>query len=144
MTIKSRKRIAARILKVGINRVKLDPYRLDDIKEGITKEDIRELIKEGAIKADKIKGVSKGRFRKRLLQKKKGMRKGPGSRRGKRVAKKRGKAVWMKKVRVLRRVLSEHKKEISKEAYWRLRTEIKANTIKDKKNLLERIKEMKK
>ena len=40
------KRLAAQILKCGRNRVRFDPDRLEDIKEAITKTDIRSLIGE--------------------------------------------------------------------------------------------------
>ena len=69
MILKSQKRIAAQVLKVGINKVWLDPERIDDIKEAITKADIRSLIKSGVIKAHKLKTNSRARFRKRLEQK---------------------------------------------------------------------------
>ena len=143
MTLKSRRRIAAVVLKVGENKVWFDTERLSDIKEAITKEDIRDLVKEGAIKAKKVKGISKGRFRKRLKQKKKGLRKGTGKRKGKRISKKWGKKVWMKKVRVLRRVLTEQRSELTKAEYQRLRGDIKAGSVRDKKNLLDLVKERK-
>ena len=143
MSLKTQKRLAARILKVGENRVLFDSTRLADIKEAITKEDVRSLIQEGAISARRIKGISKVRFRKKLLQKRKGLRKGAGSRKGKRIKKRYGKKVWMKKVRVLRRVLTEHKKDLNLESYWKIRGQIKAGTVKDKRNLLEMINKMK-
>lgn len=143
MTLRTRRRIAAQILKVGQNKIIFIKDRLADIKEAITKEDMRGLIKEGAIKAKKSKGISKGRFRKKLSQKKKGLRKGTGKRKGKRVALKFGKKVWMKKIRVLRRVLAEHKDKLDNKLYWRLRREIKAGSVKTKRHLAEVIKERK-
>lgn len=142
MKMKSQRRIAASILKVGKERVWFDPSRLQDIKDAITKEDVRSLIKEGAIKAKPIKGISKGRFRKRLKQKQKGLRRGVGSRKGKRVKKRKGKKVWVRKVRALRRLLRENKERINKEIYWDLRKKIKAGSIKSKKHLVEIIKEV--
>ncbi|OYT41766.1 50S ribosomal protein L19e [Candidatus Pacearchaeota archaeon ex4484_26] len=142
MALKTQKRMSAKLLKVGENRVWFDPDSLADIKEAITKEDIRGLIKDGVIKAKKKKGISKGRFRKRLKQKRKGLKKGAGKRKGKRTTKRRGKKVWIKKVRVLRKLLKEHKKVMAKKDYWQLRKEIKSGGIKYKKHLLERIKEI--
>lgn len=51
MNIKSIKRIAARILEVGENKVLLNPSRLDEIKEAITNQDIITLVKDKAISA---------------------------------------------------------------------------------------------
>ncbi len=137
------KRLAAQILKVGKNRIYLDASRLSEIKDAITKQDIRELIKEGAIKARRVKGISRGRFRKRLAKKKKGRSKGAGSRKGKRVSKRKGKQVWVKRVRLLRRVLMENKAKASKD-YGKIRKEIRSGNIKNKKQLLERIAKAKK
>ncbi len=138
--MKLQRRIAAQILKVGENRVWINPERLTDIKEAITKEDVRSLIQEGAIKARAVKGVSKGRFRKVLKQKRKGMRKGAGRKEGKRSGRRWGKPVWMKKVRLLRKLLAEHKSKMTLESYWKMRRTIKSGTIKDKKHLVELIK----
>ncbi len=49
MSLKAQKRMAAEILKCGENRVYFDPYLIDDIKMAITREDIRNLVKEGII-----------------------------------------------------------------------------------------------
>ena len=112
---------------------------INQLIKSITKEDIRELIKDGAIKAKKVKGVSKGRFRKRLKQKKKGLRRGVGSRKGKRKKRRVGKSVWVKRVRLLRKLLAENKAKLGKGKYQELRKEIKSSQIKIKKQLLERI-----
>ena len=49
MNLKAQKRMAAEILKCGENRVYFDPYMIEDIKMSITREDIRNLIKEGEV-----------------------------------------------------------------------------------------------
>ena len=95
-TLRLQKRLAASILKVGQSRVWLDPNRLEDIKNAITRADIKKLIEGGAIKAlpPKIKKPKE----------KKKRRKGPGSRKGSRTS---GKEEWMKTVRALRKYLKE-------------------------------------
>ena len=55
MNLKSKKRIAAKILKCSPKRVKLDPSRDDEIKESVTKADLRSLIKDKAIKKEKVR-----------------------------------------------------------------------------------------
>ena len=40
------RRLAAQILKCGENRVRFDPESLEDIKEAITKQDIKDLLKD--------------------------------------------------------------------------------------------------
>lgn len=139
--MKLQRRIAARILGVGENRVWMNPERLAEVKEAITNEDVRALIKEGAIKAKSTKGISKGRWRKVRKQKIKGMRRGAGRKEGKRSGRRWGKHVWMKRVRIHRKLLTENKERLPLEAYWKIRKQIKAGTIKDKRHLLEIINE---
>jgi len=43
------KRLAAEILGVGESRVRVDPARISDVAQAITREDIKRLIREGAI-----------------------------------------------------------------------------------------------
>ena len=53
--------MAADILKCGENRVYFDPYLIEDIKMAITREDIRNLIKEGIIQKRYKQGISNSR-----------------------------------------------------------------------------------
>ncbi|MBC7219095.1 MAG: 50S ribosomal protein L19e, partial [Hadesarchaea archaeon] len=46
MKLDTKKRLAAKILKVGVNRVWIDPSRLGDVSAAITREDIKRLIKQ--------------------------------------------------------------------------------------------------
>jgi len=79
MKLKIQKRLAARILKSSKSNIWLDSNRLDEIKDAITKADVKSLIKDKAIKAKKIRGISGYRTRKIQLQKSKGRKRGPGS-----------------------------------------------------------------
>ena len=72
MQLKIQKRLAARILKASQNDIWLDSGRLDEIKEAITKVDIKSLIKDKAIKPKKRKGISRYRIRRKKEQKSKG------------------------------------------------------------------------
>lgn len=99
------KRLAGRILKCPENRIRLSPERISDIREAITKADIRTLISEGAIRKLLKKGISKARARKHADQRRKGRRKGKGSRKGKRTARMPGKKSWMGRIRLQREFL---------------------------------------
>ena len=44
--LSGQRRLAAQILKVGQNRVWIDPERIDDVDGAITREEIRKLIHE--------------------------------------------------------------------------------------------------
>ncbi|MHA1650179.1 MAG: 50S ribosomal protein L19e [Candidatus Helarchaeota archaeon] len=105
MNLRAQRRIASEILKVGKNRVKIDPDREDDVSMAITRDDIRTLIHEKGITARYDKGVSRARARIIHLKKKKGKRKGPGSRKGKKTTYNPRKRAWIQKIRPQRRYL---------------------------------------
>lgn len=109
MKLNNQKRLAAQILKCSKKRVKLDEDRLSDIKEAITKADIKGLIKDRAINKINAKGVSRGRARKRLEQIRKGRQKGQGSRKGASGARLPAKREWINKVRSQRELLNKLK-----------------------------------
>lgn len=97
MKLTTQKRIAAQILKTGINRVYLDPEKISDIKEAITKSDIRGLINSGVIRAKSKQGISSFRFKQLKKQKRKGRKSGHGSRKGKQTARLSRKESWIQK-----------------------------------------------
>jgi len=120
--LKSQKRLAAQILKIGKNRVWIDPERTDDAETAITRDEIRKLIHEGVIKSMPQKGVSRSRARILREQKKKGRRRGSGSRTGSPQARLSRKESWMRKIRALRKRLRElkAKKVIADTTYRKL------------------------
>ncbi|MCS3924758.1 50S ribosomal protein L19e [Methanosalsum natronophilum] len=107
----NQKRMAAQILNCGYHRVWIDPEASEEIAVAITREDIRGLIDNGSIKAEKVRGVSRGRARIRDAKRKYGHQKGHGSRKGKKGARNSRKEQWMKKIRSLRRRLKELRDE---------------------------------
>ncbi len=108
MSLRSQRRLAAEILKIGQNKVWIDPERIDDVEIAITREEIKKLIREKAIKSIPEKGVSRSRARILHAKKKKGRRKGVGKRSKSRISRKE---VWIKKIRALRRRLKELKEK---------------------------------
>ncbi|MFX1338227.1 MAG: 50S ribosomal protein L19e [Promethearchaeota archaeon] len=105
MNLTAQKRIAAEILKCGENRVYFDPYLMDEIKMAITREDIRNLIKEGIIQKKYKKGVSNQRKNIRHERKKKGLGRGLGKRKGSKHARMPKKRAYIKRIRPIRREL---------------------------------------
>jgi large subunit ribosomal protein L19e len=103
------RRLAAQILKVGQNRVWIDPERMDDIEGAITREEIRKLIHERAIVSLPEVGVSRSRAKIIRSKKRLGRRSGVGSVTGAGYAKVTQKQAWMLKIRSLRRKLRELK-----------------------------------
>lgn len=107
--LRSQRRLAAQILKVGQNRIWIDPERMDDVDTAITRDEVRKLIHEKVIVSLPEAGVSRSRAK--LVQEKKrmGRRKGAGSRTGSSRAKISKKEAWMSKIRSLRKRLRELK-----------------------------------
>jgi large subunit ribosomal protein L19e len=104
MSARSQRRIAASILKVGKNRIWLDPEDMDSISSAITRTEIRKLIHEGAIRTLPEQGGSTGRARTAKSKKRAGRRSGPGSRKGATLS---GKDAWILRIRAIRNRLRE-------------------------------------
>jgi large subunit ribosomal protein L19e len=122
LSLRSQRRLAAEILKVGEGRVWIDPDRTEDVEAAITREEIRKLIHEGIIQSSPKKGVSRARVKVLKEKKKKGLRRGPGGKSGSARAKISKKEAWMKKIRPLRKKLRELKtsRAITKNVYRQL------------------------
>lgn len=122
MSLNAQRRMAAEILKCGENRVYFDPYLIEDIRMAITREDIRNLIKEGVITKKYKQGISKYRKLVRHERKKKGRARGLGKRKGKKYARTPKKEAWMAKIRPQRRELRKlrERKMITPTTYRKL------------------------
>ena len=105
----SQRRLASQILKVGRNRVWIDPARVEDVEGAITREEVRKLIHEKIIASLPEKGISRARAKTIREKKRKGRRMGPGSYGGAGHATISKKDAWMIKIRSLRRKLRELK-----------------------------------
>jgi large subunit ribosomal protein L19e len=123
------KRLAADILKVGISKVWLDPDHREDIKNAITRADIKKLIEKGYIKKRKGK-VPYPYDSKRKKQ-------NPGSRKGKKGSRMDPKRKWINTIRPIRKMLNDLKKEgkISKEVYKKAYRLAKAGTFRSRSHL---------
>jgi len=128
MNLKKKKALATRTLKVGKERIVFLKSRMDEIKEAITKNDIRSLQKEGAIVIKNIKG--------RRKIKKKGKKRSVGNIR-KKVNKR--KQEYVKMTRKLRNYVAEMKKQgkLSKEEIKDIRKKIRNKAFKSKAHLKE-------
>ncbi len=111
MDVKTQRRLAAKILKVGSNRVKINPDSLYDLSLAITREDVRRHIDDGDIRKKKIQGVSRGRARAVAAKKRRGQRIGVGSRKGPKYSRLSKKDRWISKIRVQRKFLKKLRDE---------------------------------
>lgn len=132
MSLKIQRRIAAKVLKVGENRIWMDPDRFEDISIAITRDDIRALIKDGAIRVRPESGISRGRYRRIKRQKRKGLRKGSGSRKGPVKGDE-----WVDRIRSIRDFLRllRRRRIITPSVYRLLYIKAKGGAFHDKKQL---------
>jgi len=126
MNLKKKKKLAARTLGIGIDKIIF--ARADEIKEAITKQDIRDLVSSGAILIKQNKGRKKKEGRK--------TRRGFGKIR-KKVNKR--KQDYVKLTRKLREYSKQLKFQgkISEEKHKELRKQIKSKIFRSKSHMKE-------
>lgn len=129
MNLRKKKTLAAKALKVGEKRIIFLNPRLDEIKEAITKQDIKDLEKEGAIMIKAVKG------RKKIKKRKK---KGVGKTKKKVNMRKKEYATLTRK---LRKYIAELKKmgNLNQEEVKDIRKKIRNKFFKSKAHLKEYI-----
>lgn len=136
MNLRSQKQLAARILKCGLSRVRVKTEK--DVGEAITREDIRNLIGKGLIWKVQKRGQNRAMARKRLGQKRRGRKRGFGSKKGKAGARSPGKTQWMKTIRSVRDSLKKLKESgmIERRLYRKLYLMAKGGSFKSRRHLL--------
>jgi len=137
MKLKLQKRLASKIEKAGKKRIKFPIENLKEIKEAITKSDVRKLISSGIIDVKPRGGSSKYHSRHIKLQKRKGRRKGKGSREGKKTARLSRKSSWILRIRIQRRFLSmlKSKSLLSSKDYRGLYLKAKSGAFRSKRHI---------
>jgi large subunit ribosomal protein L19e len=142
MKLTTQRRLASELLKCGIHRIWIDPDRISELEEAITKKDIRNLIKNRAIKKLPARGISKARKKIKLLKKRKGKRKGIGSRKSSSYARLSKKQQWAQRIRVQRKVLRNLRNlgKITKQIYRKYYLLAKGGMFKSKAHLESQLK----
>ena len=129
------RKLAARILKCGENRVWIDSKN-EKVKQAITRKDVRRFIKEGVIKKLPIKKNAKN-IEKRQQK--------IGSRKGTKKARRGKKSEWFKVVRPQRKLLRELKsnKKIEVRTYREAYKLVKGNMFRSRAHLMTYLKDKK-
>ena len=130
MNLRKKKLLAKRALNVGNARIIFLQSRLDEIKEAITKQDIKTLQKDGAIIIREIKG------RRKIMKKK--TKRGPGKRKKNVNTRKRDYIILTRK---LRKHVADMKIKgiITKEEGTEIRKRIRNKVFRSKSHLKEHI-----
>ena len=135
--LRNQKRMAAKILKCGINRVWINPDKIEDLEDAITRADIRTAIHSGTIAKLPAKGISTARKHYISGQKKKGRRRGHGTRQGTARARLPKKDAWIGTIRPLRQRLRDLKSQgrLDARTYRMLYLQAKGGMFKNKAHL---------
>ena len=137
MRLTVQRRLAADVMDCSPKDVVFEESRLSEIKEAITRQDIKALVNKGFITKSRKSESSRSRARESHNQKVEGRRKGHGSRKGTKNAREDSKLIWMNAVRSQRSLIKDLKdrKLISNETFKDLYAKVKGGFFRNRRHI---------